>query len=81
MIDNSTITVTGTSGPIHATWTLLVNGQSADQAAAAGDFTLRGTLDDGSSVEVAVHQSLVGPTRVVVAHDGAEVRSFKGFVA
>lgn len=80
-IGDVTITVTGKSGPVHATWTLLVDEQAADSAEAAGDFTLKGALGDGSGVEAAVHQSLIGPTRVVISHDGAEVAQFQGFVA
>jgi len=80
-IGDATIAVTGKSGPVHATWTLLVDEQEADSAKAAGDFTLRGVLSDGSGVEARVHQSLVGPTRVAIMHDGVEVAQFKGFVA
>ena len=79
-IGDSTVAVTGKTGPIYATWALLVDGQEVDSAKAAGDFTLRGALGDGSGVQAAVHQSLVGPTRVVITHDGAEVVQFKGFV-
>lgn len=80
-ICDSSVAVTGKSGPVHATWTLLVDEQEADSAKAAGDFTLKGVLGDGSQVEAAVHQSLVGPTRVVITHEGVEVAQFKGFVA
>ena len=80
-IGNSTVAVTGKSGPVDATWTLLVDDQVADSAKAAGDFTLRGALSDASGVEAAVHQSPMGPTRVVITHDGVDVAQFKGFVA
>ncbi len=80
-IGDSTVAVTGKSGPIYATWSLLVDEQEADSAKAAGDFTLKGALGDGSGVEAAVHHSLVGPCRVVITHDGVEVAQFKGFVA
>ena len=75
------MSVTGRTGPDHATWTLLLDGQEVDSAEAAGDFTLRGSLPDGTAVTAAVHQSLVGPTRVVVNHEGEEVASSSGFVA
>ncbi len=80
-IGGSTVVVNGKTGPVHATWALFVDEQEVDTAKAAGDFTLRGALGDGSGVEAAVHQSLVGPTRVVITHDGAVVAHFKGFVA
>ena len=51
-----------------------------DTAKAAGDFTLRGTLADGSPVEAAVHQSLVGPTEVVIRREGTDLGRFTGFV-
>ncbi len=63
-IDGQTVAVRGQTGRVHATWTLLVDGEPADTARAAGDFTLKGALSDGSPVEAAVHQSLVGPTEV-----------------
>ena len=47
-IDGHTVAVTGTTGRVHATWTLLIDGEPADTAKAAGDFMLRGTLADGS---------------------------------
>ena len=47
-IDGHMVEVTGTTGPVHATWTLLIDGEAVDTAKAAGDFTLRGTLADGS---------------------------------
>lgn len=77
----STVTVTGTTGAIHATWTLVVDGQEVDSAAAAGDFRLRGSLADGSDVQAAIHQSLVGPTRVTIRHQDVEVLDERGFVA
>ena len=80
-IDGQTVAVTGKTGPVHATWTLLIDGERADTAKAAGDFTLRGNLSDGTSVEAAVHQSLVGPTEVVIRRAGEDVSRFKGFVA
>ncbi|MGH3011005.1 MAG: hypothetical protein ACRDMY_04040 [Gaiellaceae bacterium] len=80
-IDGHTVAVTGTTGPVHATWTLLIEDEPADTAKAAGDFMLRGTLPNGSAVEAAVHQSLVGPTEFVIRHQGEDVRRFTGFVA
>jgi hypothetical protein len=41
-IDGHTVAVTGTTGPVHARWTLLIDGEAVDTAKAAGDFTLRG---------------------------------------
>jgi len=75
------IGITATTGVVHARWSLSVDGVEADTAVAAGDFTLRATLPDGTSVTAQVHQSLLGPTRVTVLHDGEEVASMKGFVA
>ncbi|GAT65924.1 hypothetical protein HS048_26465 [Planomonospora sp. ID91781] len=80
-IGGHTVSVTGGTGPVHATWVLLIDGREADRARAAGDFTLRGELPDGSAVRAAVHQSLVGPTEVVVHHGDEEVARFRGFVA
>ena len=79
-IDGHMVEVTGTTGPVHATWTLLIDGEAVDTAKAAGDFTLRGTLADGSPLEAAVHQSLVGPTEVVIRREGADLGRFTGFV-
>jgi hypothetical protein len=80
-IGDVTVIVTGDTGPVHATWRLLIGGTEVDSAAAAGDFKLRGPLPDGSVVEAAIHQSMVGPTRVVVTHGGTEVLDSTGFVA
>ncbi|MGH9269818.1 MAG: hypothetical protein ACRDZ2_00935 [Ilumatobacteraceae bacterium] len=75
------IDITATAGAVQARWALSVDGVEVDTAAPAGDFTLRTTLADGTSVTVGVHQSLLGPTRVTVSHGGEEVASMKGFVA
>ncbi len=75
------VSVTGRTGPVHATWTLLVDGQRADTARAAGDFSLRADLPDGSRVHAAVHQSLLGPAEVTIHHDGIEVARHRGLVA
>ena len=80
-IDGHTVSVTGTTGAVHATWTLSIDGQEADRAKAAGDFSLRAELPDGSPVHAAVHQSLMGPTEVTIHHRSDEVARFKGFVA
>jgi len=80
-VAGSTVAVTGTSGAVHATWTLLVDGRELDSAAAAGDFQLRGTLPDETEVRAAIHQSLLGPTRVVITHQDVEVLDAAGFVA
>jgi hypothetical protein len=80
-IEGQRVAVTGRTGSVHATWKLIIDGEEADSARAAGDFTLRGALSNGSPVEAAVHQSLVGPTEIVVRHAGDEVKRFKGFVA
>ena len=80
-IDGQSVSVRGQTGRVHATWSLLVDGEQADSARAAGDFTLRGILADGSPVEAAVHQSLVGPTEVVIKRAGEDVGRFRGFVA
>ena len=80
-IGASEVAVTGQTGPVHATWTLLVDGEPADKAVAAGDFTLRAGLSDGSEVRAKVFQSLLGPTEVAIVHQDAEVARFSGFVA
>lgn len=80
-IGGATVTVAGRTGAIHATWTLSVDGREADRASAAGDFTLRGSLPDGSEVRAEVHQGLLGDTKVVVHHGDDEVASFDGYVA
>jgi hypothetical protein len=80
-IDGHQVTVAGKTGPVHATWTLLVDGREVDRAKAAGDFNLRGEIPGGPAVEVAVHQSLVGPTELVFRRDGEEVATAKGYVA
>lgn len=80
-IDGHQVAVTGKTGPIHATWTLLVDGREVDQAKAAGDFNLRGELPDGPAVEAAVHQSLIGPTRVTFRRNGEEIATSTGYVA
>jgi hypothetical protein len=80
-IDGVDVRVTGDTGPVHATWRLLVDGVEVDSAAAAGDFRLRGQLPDGTAVEAAIRQSLIGPTRVVLTHQGTEVLDATGFVA
>ncbi len=80
-IGPSTVQVTAKTGLVHATLTLLVDGEAVDEATAAGDFRLRGQLADGSPVVAAVFQSLMGPTRVTVEHAGTEIAAFTGFVA
>lgn len=80
-VAGQTVTVTGKTGPIHATWILLVDDVEQDRAAAAGDFTLRGALADGSPVEASVHQSLLGPTRVTIRHGDHEFDTTRGYVA
>ena len=80
-IGASEVAVTGQTGPVHATWTLLVDGEPADKAAAAGHFTLRAGLPDGSEVRANVFQSLLGPTEVTIVHRDTEIARFTGFVA
>lgn len=80
-VAGSTVAVTGTTGAVHSRWTLVIDGDPADSAAAAGDFRLRGTLPGGTAVDAAVHQSLLGPTRVVITHQGDMVLDADGFVA
>ena len=75
------VAVTASTGLVHATWRLSLDGVEVDSATASGDFTLTGTLPDGSTVTAAVHQSVLGPTGVVISHRGAEVFSGSGFVA
>jgi hypothetical protein len=80
-IGGSTVSVTGKTGAVHATWRLLIDGNEVDSAEAAGDFKLVGNLPDGSQVRAAIHQSLLGPTEVTVHHGDDEVATFTGFVA
>jgi hypothetical protein len=80
-IEGQSVVVTGTTASVHAIWKLLIEGEEADTAKAAGDFTLKGSLSGGSPIEAAVHQSLVGPTEIVIRHGGEAVKGFKGFVA
>jgi hypothetical protein len=79
-IDGSAVAVKGRSGPVHATWTLSIDGDEVDQATAAGDFHLRGALPDGTPIEARVHQSLLGPTEVAVLRNGVEMSRASGFV-
>jgi hypothetical protein len=79
-IDGTEVSVKGKTGAIHATWTLSIGGVEVDQAAAAGDFRLRGALPDGTPIEAQVHQSVVGPTEVSVLRDGVELSRASGFV-
>ena len=80
-IDGVRVTVMGTTGPVHATWTLALDDEEQDSARATGDFVLRGTLPDGSGVTAEVSQSLIGPTKVRVLHDDELVMESSGFVA
>jgi hypothetical protein len=81
-LGDARVTVTGDSGPISATWRLLVDGRElARQEIFNGDHVLAGELPDGSAVEAHVHQSIVGPTRVSVRHEGVEVMATTGYVA
>jgi hypothetical protein len=81
-VGDVTVSVTGTSGPISATWRLLLDDREvARQEMLDGDHVLAGALPDGSRLEAHVHQSIVGPTRVSVRHDGVEILATSGFVA
>lgn len=80
-IGSTTVSVTGATGLVHATWALLLDGKEVDSAAAAGTFTLRGALPDGAPVTAEVFQSLLGPTEVAIRHGEQEVARFTGFVA
>lgn len=80
-IDGTTVTVTGRTGLVQATWTLAIGGEEVDSAKASGDFRLRGQLPDGSAVVAEVFQSLIGPTEVAILHADEEVARLKGFVA
>lgn len=75
------VSVTGQTGLIEATWTLLIDGTEVHSAKASGDFDLKSELPDGSSIRAAVHQGAFGPTEVAIHHDGEEITCFKGFVA
>jgi hypothetical protein len=76
------VTVTGASGPISATWRLLLDDREvARQEMLDGEHVLAGALPDGTVVEALVYQSIVGPTRVRVRHEGVEILATSGFVA
>ena len=79
-INDHVVSVTGRTGPIEATWTLLIDGQEAASAKASGEFVLEAELPDGSPVSATVHQGAFGPTKVAIDHDGQEITRFKGFV-
>ncbi len=79
-IGDHVVSVTGRTGPIEATWTLLIDGQEADSAKASGRFALSAELPDGSPIEASVRQGAFGPTEVAIHHDGTEITRFKGFV-
>lgn len=81
VISGSTVMVSGKTGPLQATWALIVDDHEVDSIKATGHFTLRGVLADGSEVEAAIHQSMVGPTTIAITHEGSEVVRFSGFVA
>lgn len=80
-IQGHDVKVTGRTGAVHATWTLMIDGREVNHARAEGDFTLRGRLPDSTEVEALIHQSLLGPARVSIAHGGIEVAHSRGFVA
>jgi hypothetical protein len=80
-IEGHTVTVTGRTGPVHATWTLLVDDVEIDSAKAAGDFRLKGALPGGGEVAADVHQSLLGPTKVTFHHGERELETSTGYVA
>ncbi len=81
-VGGARVTVLGTSGPISATWRLLVDGgEVARQELFNGEHVLEGSLPDGSLVAAHIHQSIIGPTRVSVRHDGVEVFASNGYVA
>ena len=80
-IDGHEVAVTGRTGPVHATWTLVIDGRAVDSATVAGNSSLRAELPDGSALRAKVHQSLLGPTEVAIERDGQEIERFKGFVA
>jgi len=70
------------SDPDLPAWALLIDGREVDRGeAVTGDFTLRGTLDDGSEVEAFINRSVVGPPHVSVRHAGADFTGFRDFVA
>jgi hypothetical protein len=75
------VVVRGKTGPIHATWQLLIDGEEVEQATATGEFTLSGRMPDGSVVDAVVLQRIMGPTKVVIRHDGEDVARSKGYVA
>lgn len=80
-VDGVRVTVMGSTGPAHATWTLAVADEEQDSVKAADDVVLRGTLPDGTAITAEVSQALVGPTQVRVLRDGEVVSESSGFVS
>ena len=81
-LGGSEVAVIGETGMVNATWTLDIDDQQVDRdTTGARNLTLLGVLDDGTSVEARVHQGALGPTVITILHDGAEVTTYRGFVA
>jgi hypothetical protein len=81
-IGDTKVTVVGRTGPIAATWSLLLDGHPvAEQRFICGDPTLSTKLLDGSALDVDVHQGALGPTRVRIRHAGVPISESAGFVA
>lgn len=79
-IGGSEVVVSGRTGLVEPTWSLSIDGVSAERRKASGKFVLRGELSDGSDVEALVNQTHFGPTQVLVRHDGDPFAEFEGFV-
>lgn len=81
-IDGRPVRVTGTTGPVRATWQLLEGDTVlAEEQALSGEFDLVGTLSTGTQVTATIRQSAFGPTTARVTAHGETVAEFTGFVA
>lgn len=81
-VDGRPVRVTGRTGPVRATWSLLEGDTVlAEEEVLGGEMTLTGTLTTGTEVTAVVTQSAFGPTKVVVSSGGETVAQFDGFVA
>ena len=80
-VDGAEVVVTGRTGLVSATWSLLIDGREvASRLLVAGRAVLAGPLPGGGTVEASVDQDMFGPTRVEVRHGGQLVARFSGFV-
>lgn len=79
-IDGAVVRVIGETGPVEATWRLLIDDREADVRTATGTFSLHGALPAGDPVEARVTQGNFGRTEVTLLRGDEEMSSWKGFV-